>query len=82
MIPVLLLICSLHRILSFTNLDKRATEFDFSDTIQKLRDSSQTVASSPEGGIDSVAFVEADAAAQSHQPYDLWQDKQQVSLVF
>jgi len=39
MIPGLLVICSLHRILAFANLEKKATEFDFSETIQKLRDS-------------------------------------------
>ena len=38
MIPVLLVMSALHRILTFANLDKKATEFDFTDTIQKLRD--------------------------------------------
>ena len=38
MIPVLLVICSLHRILAFSNLSMKSIEFDFSDTIQKLRD--------------------------------------------
>lgn len=33
MIPVLLVMCALHRILTFANLDKKATEFDFTDTI-------------------------------------------------
>jgi len=39
MIPVLLVLCTLHRILTFGNLEKRAIEFDFTSTIQKLRDS-------------------------------------------
>ena len=38
MIPSLLSICSLHRIIMFASLDKQSTEFDFSKTIQKLRD--------------------------------------------
>ena len=38
MVPVLLVMCALHRILTFANLDKKATEFDFTSTIEKLRD--------------------------------------------
>ena len=58
MIPVLLLICALHRILSFTGLEKRATEFDFSDTIQKLRDSSQQPTSTSEENIMMAGIEE------------------------
>ena len=60
MMPVLLVICSLHRILSFSNLDKKVTEFDFSETIQKLRDS-QSVYSEETGNVA--------------EPYNFLQDK-------
>ena len=39
MIPVLLVLCAIHRIATYGGIDKKLTEFDFSATIQKLRDS-------------------------------------------
>lgn len=55
MVPVLIVICALHRIVMFAGLDRRAMEFDFSATIQKLRD------------VQSGAIVPEEGAA----PYDL-----------
>mmetsp|Transcript_25263 Transcript_25263/g.31631 ORF Transcript_25263/g.31631 Transcript_25263/m.31631 type:complete len:112 (-) Transcript_25263:18-353(-) len=64
MLPVLLSICSLHRIMMFASLDRKATDFDFTKTIQKLRDVQSSVS-------------EGSAA----EPYDLLQDKEQVTSV-
>ena len=38
MIPVLLMVCAVHRILMFGTIDRKATELDFSGTITKLRE--------------------------------------------
>lgn len=43
MIPVLLVLCTLHRIVAFSNMDKRMTDFDFSSTITKLRDNESVI---------------------------------------
>ena len=66
MMPVLLVICSFHRILSFSNLDKKVTEFDFSETIQKLRDSQ---------------YVYNEETGSVSEPYNFMQDKDQLAKV-
>ena len=33
MVPVLLVMCTLHRIVSFATLEKKSQEFDFTSTI-------------------------------------------------
>ena len=66
MIPVLLVICTLHRVLAFSSLDKKAMEFDFTSTIQKLRDN------------QSAAGV---AMTADGMPYDLMHDKEQLANV-
>ena len=37
MVPLLITGIAIHRIIMYQSLDKKDTEFDFTDTIQKLR---------------------------------------------
>lgn len=48
MIPVLLVLCTLHRIVAFSNVDKQMTDFDFSSTITKLRENETLIMESGE----------------------------------
>lgn len=43
MLPVLMVLATIHRIMAFTNVDTRNTDFDFSSTIAKLRDSESII---------------------------------------
>ena len=66
MLPTLFALCSLHRIIAYSNLTRSQTELDFSGTIQKLRDH-QTPVMNEDGTME--------------EPYELMQDKEEISSV-